>query len=80
MRKGEPVHAQYGRKLEMLVLSRRKDKSIMIGKDVRVVIVDVRGNKVRQSIAARFETSPNPCQESGEKIIESTINPFISVF
>jgi len=36
----------------MLVLSRRKDESIMIGDDVEVMIVDVRGDKVRLGITA----------------------------
>ncbi len=36
----------------MLVLSRRKDESIMIGENVEVRIVDVRGNKVRLGITA----------------------------
>jgi len=36
----------------MLVLSRQKDESIMIGDDVEITIVDVRGNKVRLGIAA----------------------------
>ncbi len=36
----------------MLVLSRRNDESIMIGENVEVVIVDVRGNKVRLGITA----------------------------
>ena len=36
----------------MLVLSRRKDESIMIGDDVEIVIVDVRGDKVRLGITA----------------------------
>jgi len=36
----------------MLVLSRRKDESIMIGDDVEVTIVDVRGDKVRLGITA----------------------------
>jgi carbon storage regulator len=36
----------------MLVLSRRKDESIMIGDDVEITIVDVRGDKVRLGIAA----------------------------
>ena len=36
----------------MLVLSRQKDESIMIGGDVEVVIVDVRGDKVRLGITA----------------------------
>ena len=36
----------------MLVLSRRKDESILIGENVEVRIVDVRGNKVRLGITA----------------------------
>jgi carbon storage regulator len=36
----------------MLVLSRRKDESIMIGDDVEITIVDIRGNKVRLGITA----------------------------
>jgi carbon storage regulator len=36
----------------MLVLSRQKDESIMIGDEVEITIVDVRGNKVRLGITA----------------------------
>ena len=36
----------------MLVLSRKKDESIMIGDEVEITIVDVRGNKVRLGITA----------------------------
>jgi len=36
----------------MLVLSRKKDESIMIGDDVEIKIVDVRGDKVRLGITA----------------------------
>jgi carbon storage regulator len=36
----------------MLVLSRQKDESIMIGDDVEITIVDVRGDKVRLGITA----------------------------
>lgn len=36
----------------MLVLSRGKDESIIIGDDVEVIIVDIRGNKVRLGINA----------------------------
>jgi len=36
----------------MLVLSRQKDESIMIGDDVEITIVDIRGNKVRLGITA----------------------------
>ncbi len=36
----------------MLVLSRQKDESIIIGDDVEVTIVDIRGDKVRLGITA----------------------------
>jgi carbon storage regulator len=36
----------------MLVLSRKKDESIMIGDEVEITIVDVRGDKVRLGITA----------------------------
>jgi len=36
----------------MLVLSRQKDESIVIGDNVEITIVDVRGNKVRLGINA----------------------------
>lgn len=36
----------------MLVLSRQKDESIMIGDEVEITIVDVRGDKVRLGIIA----------------------------
>jgi carbon storage regulator len=36
----------------MLVLSRQRDESIMIGDDVEIIIVDVRGDKVRLGITA----------------------------
>ncbi len=39
----------------MLVLSRQKDESIIIGDDVEVTIVDVRGDKVRLGITAPKE-------------------------
>ena len=41
----------------MLVLSRNKDESIIIGDDVEIVIVDVRGDKVRLGITAPREVS-----------------------
>ncbi len=41
----------------MLVLSRQKDESIMIGDNVEIVIVDVRGDKVRLGITAPREIS-----------------------
>ncbi len=36
----------------MLVLSRQRDESIIIGDDVEITIVDVRGDKVRLGITA----------------------------
>ena len=39
----------------MLVLSRQRDESIMIGDDVEITIVDVRGDKVRLGITAPKE-------------------------
>ena len=36
----------------MLVLSRRKDETIMIGDDIEITIVDVRGDTVRLGIQA----------------------------
>jgi carbon storage regulator len=39
----------------MLVLSRQKDESIVIGDDIKITIVDVRGDKVRLGIEAPRE-------------------------
>ena len=36
----------------MLVLSREKNESIMIGNDVEIVIVNINGNRVRLGITA----------------------------
>jgi len=56
----------------MLVLSRHKDESIMVGDNVEITIVDVRGDKVRLGITApreipvhRFETLMLILQENG---------------
>lgn len=58
----------------MLVLSRTKDESIMIGDDVEITIVDVRGDKVRLGITApkeipvhRMEVYKAIQREKGEK-------------
>ncbi|KKL28675.1 hypothetical protein LCGC14_2372790 [marine sediment metagenome] len=42
----------YERRLHMLVLSRKKDEAIIIGDDIKITIVDVRGDKVRLGIDA----------------------------
>jgi carbon storage regulator len=39
----------------MLVLSRLKDEVIVIGNDIRITIVEVRGDKVRLGISAPRE-------------------------
>jgi carbon storage regulator len=36
----------------MLVLSRQRDETIMIGDDIEITVVDIRGDKVRLGIAA----------------------------
>lgn len=39
----------------MLVLSRQRDESIMIGDNIEITIVDIRGDKVRLGIEAPTE-------------------------
>ena len=41
----------------MLVLSRQRDQSIMIGDDIDITVVDIRGDKVRLGINAPREVS-----------------------
>ena len=41
----------------MLVLSRQRDETIMIGDDIEVPVVDIRGDKVRLGINAPKEIS-----------------------
>ena len=41
----------------MLVLSRQRDESIIIGDNVQITIVDIRGDKVRLGIVAPAEIS-----------------------
>ena len=40
----------------MLVLSRRKDESIVIGEDITIVVVEIRGNQVVLGIDAPSDT------------------------
>jgi carbon storage regulator len=46
-----------GRSHHMLVLSRQRDETIMIGDDIEVTVVDIRGDKVRLGINAPKEIS-----------------------
>jgi len=36
----------------MLVLTRRKDEKIMIGDDIEIMVVEIRGDKVRLGVSA----------------------------
>lgn len=39
----------------MLVLSRQRDESIFIGDNIKITVVDIRGDKVRLGIEAQTE-------------------------
>jgi carbon storage regulator len=41
----------------MLVLSRKKNESIVINDDITIVVVEIRGDKVRLGISAPAEVS-----------------------
>jgi carbon storage regulator len=43
------------RKWPMLVLSRKKNESIVINNDIRIVVVEIRGDKVRLGVEAPRE-------------------------
>ncbi len=60
----------------MLVLSRKKDESIVINNDIKIVVVEIRGDKVRLGVEAPKEV-PVHRQEvfdaiaRGESVAES---------
>jgi carbon storage regulator len=60
----------------MLVLSRKKDESIVINNDITIVVVEIRGDKVRLGVEAPKEV-PVHRQEvfeaiaRGEAVVES---------
>lgn len=54
----------------MLVLSRKKDESIAIGHEIKVTVVDIRGDKVRLGIEAPRDI-PVHRQEVEDAINES---------
>lgn len=58
----------------MLVLSRQLDESIVIGDDIVITIVDVRGDKVRLGITAP-STIPVHRREIYESILEGQRSP-----
>ena len=55
----------------MLVLSRLRDESIVIGDNIRITIVDIRGDKVRLGIDAPVEVPV----DREEVRIAKTIHP-----
>ena len=46
---------RYARDWPMLVLSRKKDESIVINNDITIVVVEIRGDKVRLGVEAPKE-------------------------
>lgn len=58
----------------MLVLSRQRDESIIIGDDIVVTVVDIRGDKVRLGIQAPIEI-PVHRQEVYEAIQKENQQP-----
>jgi carbon storage regulator len=48
------------RRPSMLVLSRRKNESVVINDDITIVVVDIRGDKVRLGIEAPKEVPVHP--------------------
>jgi carbon storage regulator len=61
----------------MLVLSRQRDESIVIGDNVVITIVDIRGDKVRLGIEAPGEV-PVHRQEVYEAIQRENRKPSVS--
>lgn len=56
----------------LLVLTRKVDQSITIGSDIRVTVLEIRGNQVRLGIEAPKETSVHRT-EIYEMIVEENI-------
>lgn len=50
----------------MLVLSRQRDETIMIGDDIEITVVDIRGDKVRLGI-----TAPNSVPVHRKEVYEA---------
>lgn len=61
----------------MLVLSRKKNESIVINNDITIVVVEIRGDKVRLGIEAPIEV-PVHRREVYEAILRGNPSPSIS--
>lgn len=57
----------------MLVLSRKSNESIVIGGEIRVTVVEIRGDKVRLGIVAPNEVKVN--REEIEKLTNPNYKP-----
>ncbi len=57
----------------MLVLSRKKNESIIIGNDITIVIIEIRGDKVRLGVKAPREVTVHR-QEVYDAILRSERN------
>ena len=57
----------------MLVLSRKKNESIIIGNDITIVIIEIRGDKVRLGVKAPREVTVHR-QEVYNAILRSERN------
>jgi carbon storage regulator len=49
---GDVPHSQWKRRNKMLVLSRKRNESIIINGNITVAVVEIRGDKVRLGIEA----------------------------
>jgi len=49
---GDRSRRKFDRGLEMLVLSRKKDEKIVIGDSITLMVIEIRGDKVRLGIDA----------------------------
>lgn len=58
----------------MLVLSRKKNESIVIDKDITVTVIEIRGDKVRLGVVAPKEV-PVHRQEVYDAIHEKSAEP-----
>ena len=67
----------------MIVLSRKRDESIMIGDEIEVFVVDIRGDRVRLGVKAPREITVHrkevydkiASDRSNQKFAESLANP-----
>ena len=69
----------------MLVLSRQRDETIMIGDDIEITVVDIRGDKVRLGINAPTRISVHrkevyeAIRAENEQAARSSSEPFVGL-